>query len=75
MMWICWVKNTETLIGASKEVALEVNTEKPKYMLLPRHQNAGKNHDIKIAIIFWKCGTVHVFGDDANKAKFDSVRN
>jgi hypothetical protein len=27
-------KNTETLIDASKEVGLEVNTEKTKYMLL-----------------------------------------
>jgi hypothetical protein len=32
-------KNTETLIDASKEVGLEVNTEKTKYMLLSRHQN------------------------------------
>jgi hypothetical protein len=29
-------------------VGLEVNTEKTKYMLLSRHQNAGQNHDIKI---------------------------
>jgi hypothetical protein len=41
-------KNTETLIDASKEVVLEVNTEKTKYMLLSRHQNAGQIHDIKI---------------------------
>jgi hypothetical protein len=41
-------KNTETLIDASKEVGLEVNTEKTKYMLLSRHQNASQNHDIKI---------------------------
>jgi hypothetical protein len=40
-------KNTETLIDARKEVGLEVNAEKT--MLLPRHQNAGQNHDIKIA--------------------------
>jgi hypothetical protein len=39
----------ETLIDASKEVGLEVNTEKTKYMLLSRHQNAGQNYDIKIA--------------------------
>jgi hypothetical protein len=38
-------KNTQTLIDASKEVCLEVNTEKTKYMLLSRQQNAGKNHD------------------------------
>jgi hypothetical protein len=42
-------KNTETLIDASKEVGLEVNAEKTKYMLLSRHQNAEKNHNIKIA--------------------------
>jgi hypothetical protein len=31
------------------EVGLEVNAENTKYMLLSRHQNAGQNHDIKIA--------------------------
>jgi hypothetical protein len=41
-------KNTEIRIDASKEVGLEVNAEKAKYMLLPRHQNAGQNHNIKI---------------------------
>jgi hypothetical protein len=40
-------KNTETLIGSSKEVGLEVNEHKTKYMLLSRHQNAGQNHNIK----------------------------
>jgi hypothetical protein len=35
-------KNTQTLIDAGKEVGLEVNTEKSKYMLLSRHQNARK---------------------------------
>jgi hypothetical protein len=40
---------TEALIDARKEVGLEVNTEKTKYMLLSRHQNAGQNHNIKIA--------------------------
>jgi hypothetical protein len=42
-------KNTEILIDASKEVGLEVNTEKTKYMLLPCHQNSGQNYDIKTA--------------------------
>jgi hypothetical protein len=36
-------KNTYTLIDASKKVGLEVYTEKTKYMLLSRHQNAGRN--------------------------------
>jgi hypothetical protein len=42
-------KYTETSIDASKEVGLEVNTGKTKCMLLSRHQNAGQNHDIKMA--------------------------
>jgi hypothetical protein len=42
-------KNTDTLIDASKEVGLEVNTRKTKCMLLSRHQNAWKNHDVKLA--------------------------
>jgi hypothetical protein len=39
----------ETLIYASNEVGLEVNAEKTKYMLLSRRQDAGQNHDRKIA--------------------------
>jgi hypothetical protein len=39
-------RNSETLIEASKEIGLEVNTEKTKYMLLSHHQNAGQNHDV-----------------------------
>jgi hypothetical protein len=42
-------KNTETLIDASKDVGLEINVEKTKYMWLSRHQNVGQNRDIKIA--------------------------
>jgi hypothetical protein len=41
-------KTTETLIDASKEVGLEVNVEKTKYMLVSRDQNADRNRDIKI---------------------------
>jgi hypothetical protein len=44
-------KNTETLIDASKEVGLETNLEKTKYMLLSHHQNVDRNRDIKIANI------------------------
>jgi hypothetical protein len=32
-----------------KEVGLEINIEKTKYMLLSCHQNAGQNQDVKIA--------------------------
>jgi hypothetical protein len=39
-------KNTENLIDVSKEVGLEINVEKTKYMFLSRHQNVGQNWDI-----------------------------
>jgi hypothetical protein len=42
-------KNTEIIIYANKEVGLEVNSDKIKYMLLSRHQSAGQNLYIKIA--------------------------
>jgi hypothetical protein len=42
-------KRTENLTDASKEVGLEINIEKTKYMLLSQHKNAGQNRDIKMA--------------------------
>jgi hypothetical protein len=33
-------KNTEDLLIASKEIGLEVNAEKTKYMIMSRDQNA-----------------------------------
>jgi hypothetical protein len=41
-------KNTETLVVTSKEIRLEVNAEKTTYMVMPRNQNAGQNHNIKL---------------------------
>jgi hypothetical protein len=32
---------------ASKEIGLEVNTEKITYMVMSRNQNTGQNHNIK----------------------------
>jgi coproporphyrinogen III oxidase-like Fe-S oxidoreductase len=36
-------KNIEALLDASKEVSLEVNPEKTKYMLMSRSQKIGQN--------------------------------
>jgi hypothetical protein len=41
-------KNTEALLDASKEVGLEVNPEKTKYMIVSRCQKAGQRQSIKI---------------------------
>jgi hypothetical protein len=42
-------KCTGTLTDASKEVGLEINVEKTKYMLLSHDRNARQNRHIKIA--------------------------
>jgi hypothetical protein len=42
-------KNTETLLDASKEVSLEVDPKKAKYMLMSRCKKARQKHSIKIA--------------------------
>jgi hypothetical protein len=41
-------KNTEALLDASKEVGLEVNPEKTKYMLMSLSLKIGQKHSIKI---------------------------
>ena len=41
-------KNTVALVVASKEVGLEVNADKIKYMVMSQDQNAGWSHSIKI---------------------------
>jgi hypothetical protein len=40
-------KKNRMLIDASKNVGLEVNAEKTKYMLLFRQQNTGQIYDVK----------------------------
>jgi hypothetical protein len=42
-------KNTKALFDASKDVDLEVNPEKTKFMLVSRCQKAGQRQIIKIA--------------------------
>ena len=40
--------NEEGLKVASKGIGLEVNTEKTKYMVMSRDQNAGRNHSMNV---------------------------
>jgi hypothetical protein len=61
--------------GTSKEVDLEVNVEKTKYMLVSRDQNAGQTREIKIGNRSFENVSVQVFGNDRNRSKFDSVGN
>jgi hypothetical protein len=42
-------ENTESLLMASRDIGLEINAEKTKYVVLSRHPNTGQNQNIRIA--------------------------
>jgi hypothetical protein len=42
-------QNTETLLEASRDVGLEINAKKTKYMIMSHHQNSGQNQNIRTA--------------------------
>jgi hypothetical protein len=41
-------QNTESLLGASRDVGLEISAEKTKYMIMSRHPKSGQNQNIRI---------------------------
>ena len=41
-------KNTKALVVAGKEIGLEVNADKTKYMAMSRDQNTGRSRSIEI---------------------------
>jgi hypothetical protein len=42
-------KSRESLLETSREVGLNVNTQKNKYVAKSRHQSAAENHDLQTA--------------------------
>jgi hypothetical protein len=42
-------ENTETILEASRNIDLEINSENTKYMIISRHLNSGQNWNIRIA--------------------------
>jgi sorting nexin-29 len=42
-------ENSETLLEARRDIRLEINAEKTKYMIMSRHLNSGQNQNIRIA--------------------------
>jgi hypothetical protein len=42
-------ENTESLLEASRDVGLEINAEKTKYMIMSHHRNSRQNQNIRIA--------------------------
>jgi hypothetical protein len=39
----------ETLLEAIRDIGLEINAEKTKYMIMSRYPNSGQNQNIRIA--------------------------
>jgi UDP-N-acetylglucosamine transferase subunit ALG13 len=46
--------NTAALVVATKGTGLEVNAGTTKYIVMPRDQNAGENHNVKIENKFFE---------------------
>jgi hypothetical protein len=42
-------ENSQTLLDASRDIGLERNAEKTKYMIMSRHPNSGQKQNIRIA--------------------------
>jgi hypothetical protein len=42
-------QNTETFLEASRDIGIEVNAEKTKYVIMSRYSNSGQNQNIRIA--------------------------
>jgi hypothetical protein len=42
-------ENTQTLLGTSRDVGLEISAEKTKYMITSRHQKSGQIQTIRRA--------------------------
>ena len=41
-------ENAEALVAATREIGLELNADKTKYMVMSRDQNAGRTHSVRI---------------------------
>jgi hypothetical protein len=42
-------ENTETLLEGSRDIGLEINAEKTKYMIMSHHPDSVQNHNIRTA--------------------------
>jgi hypothetical protein len=64
-------ENTESFLEASRDIGLEINAEKTKYMIMSRHPNSGQNQNISIAYeLFENMVTFKYFGTTQIRMKF-----
>jgi len=55
-------ENAEASKVASKEIGLEVNADKTKYMIMSRDQNAVQSHSMKLGRTFERVEEFHYLG-------------
>jgi hypothetical protein len=60
-------QNSETLLEACRDIGLQINAEKTKYMIMSRYPNSGQNQNIRIANESFE--KVAILGDDTNKSE------
>ena len=54
-------ENAESLLVATKEIGLEVNADKTKYMVMSRDRNVGRGHSVRLIIVplkEWKSSNI-----------------
>jgi hypothetical protein len=68
--------NTEGLVVANKEIGLEINADKTKYMVISKDRNAGSSHIIKMDnSSFGRVEQFKYLGSSLNTSRFYSGRN
>ena len=69
-------ENGEALVVATKEIGLEANTDKTKYMVMSREQTAGLSHTMNVDnSSIERVEEFKYLGTSFNKSKFYSGRN
>ena len=58
------MENREIFIKASKDICLNANSEKTKYMLTSCQQYVVQK--MLLEFVYWKCGKVQIFGSNSN---------
>jgi hypothetical protein len=71
--YIYTIKKNKDILQSSREVGLEVNTEKTKYMVMSCHKTVGHNHNLLIPNKFFEnVAKFEYFGTTVTNQKLHS---